>query len=532
MAASTPMRLVLSPREQQLLTTFLRDHFSDKIRKPDEYDSQSAQRDNFNLASFRAASRVYAATSLSLKLVASTLNAVSLRTQRKSGRPVQLRKPIVASPSRFALSLASLLFFHRTLYRLFSKLRLQLLHEKVQNIRERWPKLYAILTSKLTPAIGASLSGLSFGICPSDQPRVTIAIYVGWRALEVLYDVLSARGLTRNNPFGHWAIFALAQGQLLHAFVFDRDCFPEAYSNLILANTPEYVQRRPTNLSPKVAWPTTNQIVDSIAEMARLNWPPFISPILRPNAKSPSSTLPPSINPIINPITSRAHPSLTNLSCALIHPSQTSCFIAYLRQTLLSFPSLLRFFTIYYGALSVVMSPQKFLPAQNNLLPQLNKLSQQIFRTTTALTGAIGVSWASICLFQQIFPRKFLPQFRFVLGGFLGGLFQIVEGNSSAGYANSMYAARTSVDSLWKVGVKRGWWRGVKGGDVYVLVAAMAVLNVCWDVGGERLRREQRMLRVLKVLRGEVELGLGEKKVKKESVPGESEAVVGMEKQD
>lgn len=142
-------------------------------------------------------------------------------------------------------------------------------------------------------------------------------------------------------------------------------------------------------------------------------------------------------------------------------------------------------------------------------LQSLNRLSQQILQTTMAISGAIGASWGTICLFQAIMPRKFLPQFRFFLGGLLGGSFQFFD-RTTAGHANAMYAARTSVDSLWKVGVKRKWWRPIKGGDVYLFVAALAMINVCFDVGGEKIRKD-RVMGLVKVLRGEVEVGLQRK---------------------
>ena len=85
-------------------------------------------------------------------------------------------------------------------------------------------------------------------------------------------------------------LMPLAAGQLLHAFVLDRDCFPEvfsklftiatsrtdvsqAYGNFIMKSTPNYVQRRPPSYPDSLPWPTTNGIVDSLAEMAKLNWP-------------------------------------------------------------------------------------------------------------------------------------------------------------------------------------------------------------------------------------------------------------------
>ena len=40
---------------------------------------------------------------------------------------------------------------------------------------------------------------------------------------------------------------------------------------------------------------------------------------------------------------------------------------------------------------------------------------------------------------------------------------------------------RLSVDSAWKVGVKRGYWKGVKGGDVALFVLGLAVVNVVYE---------------------------------------------------
>src|SRR5271155_3656756 len=138
-----------------------------------------------NAAAFRSALRLFIATKAGLKsldvIYARLLTWKSTRTPRPSA-------PLVASSSKLALSLASILFFHRILFRFFTRLRLQLLHEKVRRIRQSYPKLFAALTARATPAIGASLAGLALGICPADQLRITIAIYTASRGLEYLYD--------------------------------------------------------------------------------------------------------------------------------------------------------------------------------------------------------------------------------------------------------------------------------------------------------------------------------------------------------
>ncbi|ETI22612.1 hypothetical protein G647_06688 [Cladophialophora carrionii CBS 160.54] len=504
-----PIRLIVNEREYALIRRLISKSLSaqpgtttKRSKLHDGELSSEIQYDDHKAAAFRSASRVFVVTYGTLRTVGAVLDRLATRRSQTATRS---RKPLVASHLRMALSLSSLLFFHATLYRIFVRLRLQLLHEKVRSIKERYPRIYAVLTSRIAPAIGASLSGLALGICPADQLRMTITIYVGCRALEIGYAAIEHTKLIQSKPswVGSWILFALAQGQLLHALVFDRDCFPEAYRSFVIGYTPEYIQRPPPNLSVRVTWPTPDSIVDALAQMARLRWPPFVSPILHPKM---ANTLPASIDPIISPITSRAHPGIQNLSCALLHPSDPSCFLAYLRQMLLSFPEIAKFFTKYYGALALL----RFKKVLEAPMASLNRLSESILRSTIAVAGSIGASWGTICLFQNILPRAFLPKFRFFLGGLLGGLFQLFD-RTEAGHANSLYAARMSVDSLWKVGIKHRWWKGIRGGDVWVFVASLALVNVVYDLGKSTSAGQDRALSLIKVLRGEVELGLREK---------------------
>lgn len=52
----------------------------------------------------------------------------------------------------------------------------------------------------------------------------------------------------------------------------------QAYGDFILDHTPNYVQRRPASYPRTLSWPSTNTIVDSLAEMSRLNWPYVLLP--------------------------------------------------------------------------------------------------------------------------------------------------------------------------------------------------------------------------------------------------------------
>lgn len=130
---------------------------------------------------------------------------------------------------RLSTSLALILLLHRLLFRFFTRLRSNLLTKGAAPFRRRNPRVSRTLTSQLAPAIGASLAGLALGVYPADQLRITIAIYVATRSLEFAYSALDEDGWFKNKPWwwGSWMLMPLATAQLLHAFVFDRDCFPK-----------------------------------------------------------------------------------------------------------------------------------------------------------------------------------------------------------------------------------------------------------------------------------------------------------------
>lgn len=130
---------------------------------------------------------------------------------------------------RLSLSLSLILLLHRLFHRFFSRLRTNLLTKDAAPFRRRNPRISRSLTSCVAPAIGASLAGFALGVYPGDQLRITIAIYALVKAAEFTYNALESDGWFNNKPWcwGSWMLMPLATGQLLHAFVFDRDCFPK-----------------------------------------------------------------------------------------------------------------------------------------------------------------------------------------------------------------------------------------------------------------------------------------------------------------
>ena len=81
----------------------------------------------------------------------------------------------------------------------------------------------------------------------------------------------------------------------------------------------------------------------------------------------------------------------------------------------------------------------------------------------------------------------------------MGGMWAFVDRRGGRGQV--LYSVRTSLDSLWKVGRKRGWWKGVAGGDVAVFVASLALMNCVYDQRKEAV--DSTMGKGLGWLRGE-----------------------------
>lgn len=185
--------------------------------------------------------------------------------------------------------------------------------------------------------------------------------------------------------------------------------------------------------------------------------------------------LPPSLKSV-SPLSSQAHPLITSLSCATLHPHDPSCLRTYLTFWLNSFPPVGRFFLVVYSALSIL---PRFRTFYNYPVTTLQRVLSRALSASTFATGAISTAWASICFFQNFLPRQVLATQRFFLGGFFAGLWAWVERRH--GRSVFLYSARASVDSLWKVGVKRRWWRAMKGGDVWLFVAALMVTGVVYE---------------------------------------------------
>ncbi|PTU19279.1 hypothetical protein P175DRAFT_0558845 [Aspergillus ochraceoroseus IBT 24754] len=463
------LRVSLSAKEYKILHDYAVQRISPSLRTklptPARFEGIVRSKHKHNEAAVRASLRVFLASGAFLKLVDLVLGRIQ-RDQAGKKPPVALLR----SPNfRLSLSLSLMILLHRLLYRFFVRLRANLRTDDAQPFRDRNPRISRALTSRYAPAVGASIAGLALGISPQTQLRRTVAIYAATRGLESLYNVMDEKGWLENKPwwFGSWLLMPLSCAQLFHAFVFDREATPKWLGNVILKNSPSYIHDRPDTLPAEFPWPAKTDIVDSLATIANLRWPLFVSPILHPSDPTPL----PSAVKAISPITGPAHPSIVSLSCALLHPSSPSCGTAFLHHLLLSVPPLARLIT----GLTLALSALKFKAWLASPLSTANSLSKRIITLTAVLSAALGSGWGSLCLWNLVLPRSVVPRQRFYLSGALAGVPFAFLGHSRSVF---LYFFRGAVDSAWKAGVKRGHWkRWWSGGEVWLFVVAWAILG-------------------------------------------------------
>ena len=103
--------------------------------------------------------------------------------------------------TRSALSIALVLFFHRLLSRFFTTLRSNLLLPTAKTFRNRHPKATRLLTSRLSPAVGASLAGFALVIHPDPEVRLGVTVWMLAKATEYGFNLAEGRGLLGERPW-------------------------------------------------------------------------------------------------------------------------------------------------------------------------------------------------------------------------------------------------------------------------------------------------------------------------------------------
>ncbi|SGZ26899.1 BQ5605_C025g09991 [Microbotryum silenes-dioicae] len=336
-----------------------------------------------------------------------------------------------------------------------------------------------LLSDGLPPFLAALIASPIMLLEPRGQRRVTISVYSLTRALHgMIVGAGNKRWLPQAMIEGRWwwgghIVFALANGLLLHSFVYNPSTFPAAYSSFILRFSSAYLPARPAQLPASAPWPTPRDIIAAIAESSRLRWPAFVSPLVHPSAPRSFD------NPILNkitPILDRTHPGHSRLVCAFLHPDQTECQSVtrnFITREALSASKL-------FGALSLL---GLLIRWKKSLRTPDESIYRALLSTTTSslfLSLSLGTSWSMVCALQHYLPNSFLKTKRFFVQGFLAALWVGLVGGRRA-MDLGLYASRTAIQCVWDTAVAKKQIRSIPHGDVLVFAFSMSTLMTLHD---------------------------------------------------
>ncbi|OLL26741.1 hypothetical protein NEOLI_000668 [Neolecta irregularis DAH-3] len=442
------------------------------LLSPKEYASicksglskHSHDSDSPSAAKFRSACRSFTAA-YALTLAIDVAIPASLG---KQGIKELLRKA-QKNAIRSGLSFAGVFLSHPILLAFLIRFRQKLVQRRGRPSPCKSLRYFQSLcsTEYFPPIVAGVLSGTALAIHPPGNRRVSIAIYLFTKAVESFYKFMGAEGYLPNLPwwFGSWMMAPFASSQLLHAMFFDGDCFPNSFKSFIFGFSNSYVKKRPADYPAHLAWPDGDTIIKNIAEISRKNYPKFKSPVLRPGA----STVP-LVFEEISPILNLAHPSITYLSCASLHPDNPSCTKTLLEFCARQLVPVSKFMFVFYTCLGLL----RYERVKKDPLSFIMLTAQKIAGVSAFVTFGFGTCWASVCAFQRILPDNFLPRWRFHLAGFIGGLFAFLDREHGKSRVDSL--VRLSLASSWKIVEKRHKKINLKHVDVYLFAASLGII--------------------------------------------------------
>ncbi|EPQ32155.1 uncharacterized protein PFL1_00352 [Pseudozyma flocculosa PF-1] len=407
---------------------------------------------------------------------------------RKKSASEALRSLVSGPTFRSASSLALYSLLYRTLIKHITRLRILLL-DKVpspdsQDLSTHRSRLYARLTRTLrsaflVPFLAALAASPASILFPNPSLRQTFSIWALVSGIESVY-----REARRHNSrlvswvpdfVGGGFFYALGNGQLLWSFLFEPECFPSAYGKVILARSTAYIPPRPSGLPASIPWPAPREVADTIALLSTPSstspaYPAFSAPLL--SALTPLDHATTSYS-LINPILdySPAHPAHTSLLCAVLHPTEPSCWKNFFSFWVREWGASARFVAAF-AAIGQAFAWKKMLKDPETAL---FKYAKAVVQGATVISGSIGTAWALTCFFQKYLPRTFLPRSRYFLNGVLSSVFILAVPRARRAQLGS-YVTRQSLASTWGILKKQGKVKSIRNGDVFLLALGLGML--------------------------------------------------------
>lgn len=358
--------------------------------------------------------------------------------------------------------------------------------------RERFLRrvLQGLESPALAPALAGFLSAPALALLPQGI-REYYALDAFVKAVKFLVDDARATGTGPLAKIPRWVgaslVFALANGELVWATLFERDTVNRIYGNLLLSRSSAYIQPRPEHLPASIPWPSQQEIIDTIAQLSTPKqkvaaYPAFKSPLLSAlSAHNPSSAY-----EVINPILdyAPAHPDHTSLLCAVLHPNNPSCRSVFFEFWRKQWPANLKLVSLVLGAVALA----RFKTTSSDPETAVFQFGMGSVQAATFLTGFVGSMWATHCFLQEWIPRTLVPKARYFLNGAIASLFMFALPTAWRGVLAS-YAARYSLFSTFQTLKKRRLIRPVKNGDIVMLACALAALAPLYEEAPKVLDR-------------------------------------------
>ncbi|XP_077281833.1 transmembrane protein 135 [Temnothorax americanus] len=159
----------------------------------------------------------------------------------------------------------------------------------------------------------------------------------------------------------------------------------------------------------------------------------------------------------------------TDASCAAyVHPWTDSCVSATAGLGLHSLQESLRIYTTVYV---IAFLTRRKVPSKEDIEKTILGILQ-----STAFLSWSGFSYSLfICLLRRMLGRFYIPTVSF-LPSFLSSLTAIVIERESRRTLLCLYVSNIATETLFKMGVWRGYFSPIPKGEVYIFAASVAVL--------------------------------------------------------
>jgi hypothetical protein len=99
---------------------------------------------------------------------------------------------------------------------------------------------------------------------------------------------------------------------------------------------------------------------------------------------------------------------------------------------------------------------------------------KHVLKISGVLSAAVGLTWGSVCLLNNVLPRYVFPTQRFYINGAIGGLPFIVLRNIRGFY---LYVFRAALYSAWGASTRLGVSHSWRANDLWLFVLSWALIG-------------------------------------------------------